>query len=73
MFCPDAGNSKLSYALSQVSHFGDFENSVTFGVQTRILLAAGTEIFNTHKTGSKRIPNRTQNVYRAFFSLNFDV
>jgi hypothetical protein len=32
-------------------YFYDLENPGTFGVQNRILLDSGTELFKTHKTG----------------------
>ena len=44
--------SKRSYTLSEMSHFGHLQKSVTFGVPKRNLRDAGTEIFKTYKTGT---------------------
>jgi hypothetical protein len=52
MFSPTVGNSKCSYALSEMLHCYDLENPATFGVSKRILRVAWTGILNTHKTGT---------------------
>ena len=50
--------SKRSYTLSEMSHFGHLQKSVTFGVPKRNLRDAGTEIFKTYKTGT--VPGKSE-------------
>jgi hypothetical protein len=43
---------RMSVGIVRKVYFYDLENPGTFGVQNRILLDSGTELFKTHKTGT---------------------